>query len=129
LGDFTTRAAVAGQKEVRQQLGAGSTGAMPYHFRSAAGQEVDIVLEGPGRRLAAIEVKATASLSRGDIVGMQMLAEAAGKKFVRGVVLYLGEQRLPLADQIWAVPVSALWHGVAARVASTRKTARRARVR
>jgi hypothetical protein len=29
--------------------------------------------------------------------------------FVRGVVLYLGEQRLPFADNLWAVPMRIIW--------------------
>jgi hypothetical protein len=26
-----------------------------------------------------------------------------------GVVIYAGEQTLPLSDRIWALPISALW--------------------
>jgi predicted nucleotidyltransferase len=40
---------------------------------------------------------------------LRALAETAGKKFAGGVVLYLGEQRLPFADKLWALPISALW--------------------
>jgi predicted nucleotidyltransferase len=45
---------------------------------------------------------------------MRALAETAGDKFVGGIVLYLGEQRLPFADKLWALPISALWEPAAA---------------
>ena len=96
-------------QEVRKLLGWSRHGAAPYHFRTAAGQEVDLVLEAPGQRIAGIEVKASANVDQGDFSGLRALAEAAGDKFVRGVVLYLGEQRLRFADTLWALPISALW--------------------
>ena len=40
---------------------------------------------------------------------MRALAETVGDNFVGGVVLYLGEQRLPFADKLWALPISVLW--------------------
>lgn len=96
-------------QEVRKLLGWSRQAATPYHFRTAAGQEVDLLLEAPGQRIAGIEIKASASVGQGYFAGLRMLAEAAGGKFVRGVVLYLGEQRLPFADNLWALPISALW--------------------
>jgi predicted AAA+ superfamily ATPase len=96
-------------QEVRKHLGWSRQSATPYHFRTAAGQEVDLVLEAPGQRVAGIEVKASASVGQGDFSGLRALAEAAGDKFVRGVVLYLGEQRLSFGDNLWALPVTTLW--------------------
>lgn len=97
-------------QEVRKQLGWSRHAATPYHFRSAAGQEVDLVLEAPGQRIAGIEIKGSASIGQGDFAGLRTLAEVAGDKFTRGVVLYLGEQHLPFADNLWALPMGALWH-------------------
>jgi len=96
-------------QEVRKLLGWSRHVATPYHFRTAIGQEVDLVLEAPGQRIAGIEVKASSNVSQGDFSGLRALAETAGDKFVGGVVLYLGEQRLPFADKLWALPISALW--------------------
>lgn len=96
-------------QEVRKQAGWCRFHVTPYHFRTAAGQEVDLVLEGPGRRIAGIEVKASANVSQHDFSGLRALSEAAGKKFARGVVLYLGEQRLPFDDNLWALPIASLW--------------------
>lgn len=96
-------------QELRRQLGWSRTSAGLYHFRTAAGREVDAVLEGPGQQIAGVEVKASASVAARDFDGLRALAEAAGKKFVRGVVLYLGEHDLAFSDTLRAVPLSALW--------------------
>lgn len=100
-------------QEVRKLLGWSRHAATPWHFRTAAGQEVDLVLEAPGQRMAGIEVKASANVHQRDFSGLRALAEAAGDKFTRGVVLYLGEQRLPFADRLWALPIAALWESLA----------------
>jgi len=96
-------------QEVRKLLGWSRQAAMPYHFRTANGQEVDLVLEAPGERIAGIEVKASSSVNQGDFGGLRALAETAGDKFVGGVALYLGEQRLRFAEKLWALPISVLW--------------------
>ena len=96
-------------QEVRKLLGWSRQSATPYHFRTAAGQEVDLVLEAPGQRVAGMEVKASSSVGQNDFNGLRALAETAGDKFARGVVLYLGEQRLPFGERLWALPISALW--------------------
>ena len=96
-------------QEIRKLLGWSRHAATPYHFRTAIGQEVDLVLEAPGQRIAGIEVKASSNVSQGDFSGLRALAETAGDKYVGGVVLYLGEQRLPFADKLWALPISTLW--------------------
>lgn len=96
-------------QEIRKLLGWSRQAATPYHFRPATGQEVDLVLEAPGQRIAGIEVKASSNVNQGDFSGLRALAETAGDKFVGGVVLYLGEQRLPFADKLWALPISVLW--------------------
>lgn len=100
-------------QELRKQLGWSRQAATPYHFRTAAGREVDIVLEAPGGKVVGIEVKAAAALDTSDFAGLHALAEAAGKKFVRGVVLYLGEHVVPRGDNLWALPIDELWQPAA----------------
>ena len=80
-----------------------------HHFRTTTGREVDVVLEAPDGRVVGVEVKAAVSLADGDLKGLRTLAEAAKDKFVRGVVLYRGEQVIPFAPNLAAVPISALW--------------------
>jgi hypothetical protein len=96
-------------QELRKQLGWSRTAARPYHFRTAAGREVDIVLETPAQRIAGVEVKAAASVGARDFDGLKALADAAGRKFVRGVVLYLGENDVAFGERLRAVPLPRLW--------------------
>jgi predicted AAA+ superfamily ATPase len=80
-----------------------------YHFRTSRDVEVDLVLEDRAGNVVAIEVKAKASLSQADTRGLAKLRDAAGTRFVAGVVIHAGEQTLPFGDRLWAVPVSGLW--------------------
>lgn len=96
-------------QEARKFLAWSRHAATAYHFRTAVGQEVDLVLEAPGQGIAGVEVKASSNVNQCDFSGLRALAETAGAKFVGGVVLYLGEQRLSFADNLWALPISALW--------------------
>ena len=75
-----------------------------------AGREVDIVLEDRSGRIVGIEVKASATLGTNDIKGLKALAELAGKRFHRGIVLYTGQDAIPFGSRIHALPVSSLWH-------------------
>jgi len=79
------------------------------HFRSHAGPEVDLVLEANAGQIVGVEVKASSNVERRDASGLLALAELAGPKFVRGIVLYNGKHLLPLAENIWAWPIQELW--------------------
>lgn len=80
-----------------------------FHFRTHAGAEVDLVLEAPDGRIVGIEIKATAGPTARDVRGLRALAEIAGPRFHRGIVLYTGDQVVPFAERIHAVPIDALW--------------------
>lgn len=97
--------------ELRKQIGWSRTRPQMFHFRTQAGQEVDIVLEDRAGRIVGIEVKAGASVSGGDFKGLRALAEAAGARFKRGVVLHAGHAAVPFGENLFALPVSALWSG------------------
>jgi predicted AAA+ superfamily ATPase len=84
-----------------------------FHFRTSEGAEVDLVLEETGGRVLGIEVKAASTIRPADLKGMRTLAEAAGSRFHRGLVLYTGEEVVPLAGNVHALPVSALWEWTA----------------
>lgn len=98
--------------ELDRQLGWNRTRARLYHFRTHSGDEIDFVLEDPKGRVVAIEVKATASLSASDVEPMRRFAEALGRRFVRGIVLYTGSEVVPFQQRIHALPVAALWRTV-----------------
>ncbi len=84
-----------------------------HHFRTKDGYEVDVVLDCAGRRLAGIEVKASSTVTPADFRGLRKLAGAAGKRFTCGVVLYDGDTSASFGDNLYAVPVSALWEQTA----------------
>ena len=79
------------------------------YFRDKERNEVDIVLENRQGQVVGIEVKASATVSRSDFHGMRRLAEACGERFLLGMVLYDHDQVVPFGDQMFAVPLSALW--------------------
>lgn len=96
-------------QELRRQLGWSAARATAWHFRTVTGREVDLVLEAADGRVVGVEIKASTSLKPGDLAGLQALADAAGARFVRGVVLYGGDRLLPLGDRLWGVPLGVLW--------------------
>ncbi|MFM9973786.1 MAG: ATP-binding protein [Beijerinckiaceae bacterium] len=79
------------------------------HFRTREGEEVDLVIEDRRGRIAGIEVKASASLRPKDLNGLRKLHEAAGNKFVRGLVLHDHDRVTPFGEKLSAGPVSLLW--------------------
>jgi len=80
-----------------------------HHYRDKDGAEVDIVLERGAGQIAGIEVKASATVTAADFRGLRKLKEAAGKRFVAGVVLYDGETSAGFGDGLHAVPLRTLW--------------------
>ena len=60
------------------------------HFRDRDDAEVDIVLEQGYGAVAGVEVKAAASVGDADFRGLRKLRDAAGARFVAGVVLHDG---------------------------------------
>ncbi len=95
--------------ELVRELGWSRTSARLFHYRTHARREVDLVLEGPGGRVAGIEVKTSRSLGGDTTQGLRDLAEAAGKRFHKGVILYAGEQVVPFGRNLYAVPLDRLW--------------------
>jgi predicted AAA+ superfamily ATPase len=95
--------------ELRKQSAWSQTQPEFFFWRTASGQEVDIVLENGAGQLVGVEVKASATLGGGDVSGLQALAEAAGKNWLRGVVLYTGSEVIPFATNLHGVPIQNLW--------------------
>jgi predicted AAA+ superfamily ATPase len=95
--------------ELQKQSGWSRVRPALFHFRSHDGREVDIVLEEPGGRVVGVEVKASATVGAADFKGLRLLAEAAGRRFHRGIVLYTGREVVPFGAALHAVPVDAVW--------------------
>ncbi|MEN8132235.1 MAG: ATP-binding protein, partial [Pseudomonadota bacterium] len=95
--------------ELRKQVGWSDSRVNLYHYRTTTGREVDILLENAAGRLVGLEVKASATVVRKDFSGLDALSEDAGNKFVRGIVLYTGEQSVSFGENFTALPISAIW--------------------
>lgn len=80
-----------------------------YYFRTHEGDEVDFVLERRDGALVGIEVKSAATVTAADFKGLRALAEVAGRRFRRGIVLYTGAEVVPFGSGLFALPVEALW--------------------
>lgn len=101
-------------QELHKQIGWSRTKPALYYYRTAEGREVDYVLEDRRGMIVGVEVKAATSLGSDDLRGLADLADATGKRFVRGVVLYLGREVVPFGANLHALPLDALWRTRAA---------------
>lgn len=84
---------------VETLIGVAPKRTIPSFFRTAAGAEIDLVLELPGDRLWAIEVKRglTPKLSKGFHISCADLSPD------RAFVVYSGEERYPLTPEVEAI--------------------------
>jgi hypothetical protein len=78
-------------------------------YRDTDKFEVDLVIENAAGQLVGVEVKAAATVKGSDLRGLKKLSSLAGDQFKRGVLLYDGDETMPLGDNIWAAPLSTLW--------------------
>lgn len=79
------------------------------YYRDADKYEVDVVIENSAGQLLGIEVKASATVKERDLRGLKKLASLAGDQFTAGVLLYDGDETMPLGSNQWAAPLSTLW--------------------
>jgi predicted AAA+ superfamily ATPase len=94
--------------ELIKQVGWSDVRPKLFYLRTQTA-EVDLVAESRDGLVAGVEVKAASVVDDRDFKGLRELRELTGKKFVRGVVLYLGTEVASFGDGMFAVPVSALW--------------------
>lgn len=94
--------------ELKKQAAWSKVRVQDFHFRAGT-SEVDIVLEGPASSVVGIEIKHADTVGASDFTGLKELRDKLGDRFIRGVVLYTGQQVIPFGDKLFAVPVSALW--------------------
>lgn len=79
------------------------------YYRDADKVEVDVVIENAAGHLVGVEVKASATVKERDLRGLRKLSALAGDQFKMGILLYDGNETLPLGDNIWAAPIATLW--------------------
>ena len=79
------------------------------YYRDADKFEVDVVIENSAGQLVGVEVKASATVKERDLRGLKKLASLSGDQFTAGVLLYDGDDPMPLGSNLWAAPLSTLW--------------------
>lgn len=98
--------------ELSKQLTFSETHATLYHYRTSSKQEVDFILEGPQNHVVGIEVKSNSKVSARDFRHLEVLKIDLGKKFLRGFVMYNGNDIVPFGENMWAIPVATLWQSL-----------------
>jgi uncharacterized protein len=94
--------------ELRKQITWSQIRTKMFHFRTLSGREVDLVLEDHQGRLVGIEVKASETVTAKDVQSLRWLADAVGKRFHRGLVLYAGTGVVPFGPRLHAIPISCM---------------------
>jgi len=56
-----------------------------------------------------VEIKSAASAGRKDFNGIEQFAQTAGDRFLRGIVLYAGDNAVPFGERLHALPISSIW--------------------
>lgn len=95
--------------EIRKQRGWTEHPARLYHYRTHGGEEIDLILEDRAGRIAAVEVKASESITTNDAKPISKLRDELGDRFVRGAVVYAGGEFIPIGDRVFAVPMGELF--------------------
>lgn len=95
--------------EIAKQQTWNDTPVRLYHWRDRDGAEVDLVIEADDGRVAAVEIKASATVTADDFRHLIRFRERLGDTFAAGVVLYTGANVLNFGDRLTAAPMSSLW--------------------
>lgn len=82
-------------------------------YRDKDKREIDFILEDEEGSIAAIEVKAGSNISKSHFQHIRWFrSKYAQDANFRGILLYTGENVLSFGEDLWAVPISALWDGI-----------------
>ena len=81
-----------------------------FHLRDRDGDhEIDLLLEGPGGQIVAIEIKSEAAPDLASARHLIWLRDRLADQFTLGVVLHTGPKPFRLADRIVALPICMMW--------------------
>ena len=94
--------------EVEKFLSFSSAYLSSYHFRSNAGHEADLVIENKAGEIVGIEIKSSETVREDDFKGLKKLKEESSN-FLRGFVLYPGDEFIPFGKDLFALPMSSLF--------------------
>ena len=82
-----------------------------YQYRDKDKREIDFIVESDNGFIIFLEVKAGSSINQNSFKDLEWFDKniAKEKSFI-GVVLYTGENILSFGKNMYAVPISYLWH-------------------
>lgn len=99
--------------EIARQLAALPTRHTLSHYRDRQGREIDLVLEARNGRIAAVEIKATASPALKHIDSLRWLRDkldhTSPGTFQTGILLHTGTHAATLDDRLHLRPINTLW--------------------
>jgi predicted AAA+ superfamily ATPase len=81
------------------------------HFRDRAGLETDAIIRFADGRVILLEVKASQTYRSEYFAAMRRLADGMGDRLVAGIVLTMSDHGYRYAENLWGLPISALWTG------------------
>lgn len=79
------------------------------HFRTEAGEEVDLVLERDDGQVLAFEIKAGSRISGDDLRGLRQLKERLGTQLAEAIILHTGIHAYMHDEWITVLPLDRLW--------------------
>lgn len=79
------------------------------HYRDKDKVEIDIIIENSLDEIIAVEVKAASTINQKDLTGLKKLKEIAKHQFKIGILLYDGDHTTSFGENLYAVPIAALW--------------------
>lgn len=82
------------------------------HWRTADGDEADLVVELDDGDVVAFEITAGASVAGEKFSGLRQLRDSLGASFRGGAVLYLGGRAYTYDDRLHVLPLDRLWSPV-----------------
>ena len=74
-----------------------------YYYRDTEKNEIDLLIEN-GDTLHPVEIKTTSDPTKAMVRAFRCLESNKSKKVGAGAVICLAKERLPLAEDIWALP-------------------------
>ncbi len=96
--------------EIVKQLSYSKLSGTLRHFRTSDHKEIDFVIELRDGTLGAIEVKSADNVNNTDFKNIKILQQEIGDDLICGIVLYLGNDVVKFGENLFAVPIHALWN-------------------
>jgi predicted AAA+ superfamily ATPase len=82
-----------------------------YQYRDSEKREIDFVIQNRHNDILAVEVKSGSNVSIDSFKHIKWFREKMSKKINNfiGIVLYTGKNIAKFGDNLWAIPMDALW--------------------